>query len=209
MRLLSLKAFFLLRDEYELLFNLQQDLSRVLYDFDGVNLLSDDEQNLLSKKVDELDIADKLIELQVYSEDYSRLVQHALTGQVFSFKPKEREPFIGKILTANGWKLIQEVSENKFDAKMIALAKKEASKSEEPVKCGVVLVDKDNQIIAKAFNTQRSDNRTANHAEMNAIAKANEQIGQKLKGVTAYCSCEPCPMCLTALIFPHDLDMIW
>jgi tRNA(Arg) A34 adenosine deaminase TadA len=36
---------------------------------------------------------------------------------------------------------------------------------------------------------------------MKAIAQANKQIGRKLTGVTAYGNCEPCTMCLTALIF--------
>ncbi len=76
-----------------------------------------------------------------------------------------------------------------------------AEKSEEPVKCASVLVAKDGQILAQTFNTQRSDDLTAAHAEMKAIAEANKLIGRKLKGVTAYGNCEPCTMCLTALIF--------
>lgn len=76
-----------------------------------------------------------------------------------------------------------------------------AQESTEPLKCACILVDKAGQVVAKAFNSQRSDDLTASHAEMKAIAEANGKLGRKLTGVTAYGSCEPCTMCLTALIF--------
>jgi tRNA(Arg) A34 adenosine deaminase TadA len=76
-----------------------------------------------------------------------------------------------------------------------------AQDSTEPLKCACVLVNKDGQVVAKSFNSQRSDNLTASHAEMKAIAEANAKLGRKLSGVTAYGNCEPCTMCLTALIF--------
>lgn len=75
-----------------------------------------------------------------------------------------------------------------------------AEQSEEPVKCASILV-KDGAIVAQSFNTQRKDNLTASHAEMKSIAAANNTLGRKLTGVTAYGNCEPCTMCLTALIF--------
>lgn len=55
--------------------------------------------------------------------------------------------------------------------------------------------------MASNFNTQRLDNATASHAEMKSIAEANAKLGRKLTGLTAYGNCEPCTMCLTALIF--------
>lgn len=76
-----------------------------------------------------------------------------------------------------------------------------ANKSKEPLGCGSILVDKDGQILAHNFNSQRTDNLTASHAEMKSIADANKKVGRKLQGVTAYGNCEPCTMCLTALIF--------
>lgn len=76
-----------------------------------------------------------------------------------------------------------------------------AQQSNEPVGCGSVLVDKTGKAVASAFNSQRDDNLTASHAEMKAIAMANKVMGRKLTGVTAYGNCEPCTMCLTALIF--------
>lgn len=76
-----------------------------------------------------------------------------------------------------------------------------AEQSDEPVKCASILVDASGKIVAQTFNTQRADNLTASHAEMKAIARANKLLGRKLKGLTAYGNCEPCTMCLTALIF--------
>jgi tRNA(Arg) A34 adenosine deaminase TadA len=76
-----------------------------------------------------------------------------------------------------------------------------ARESTEPVACASILVDQQGHILAETFNTQRMDGLTASHAEMKAIAQANRQLGRKLKGVTAYGNCEPCTMCLTALIF--------
>lgn len=75
-----------------------------------------------------------------------------------------------------------------------------AASSNEPVKCASILVNKDG-VIASAYNSQREDGLTASHAEMKAIAIANKKLGRKLEGVTAYGNCEPCTMCLTALIF--------
>jgi len=76
-----------------------------------------------------------------------------------------------------------------------------ATQSTEPVKCASILVDDQGTVLAEAINTQRQDGLTASHAEMKAIAAANRQIGRKLTGVTAYGNCEPCTMCLTALLF--------
>lgn len=87
-----------------------------------------------------------------------------------------------------------------MDKKYLEEAMILASQSKEPVGCGSILVSKDGKVIAKAFNSQHSDGLTASHAEMKAIVLANKVMGRKLKGVTAYGNCEPCTMCLTALI---------
>jgi len=88
-----------------------------------------------------------------------------------------------------------------MDEKYLRQAISLASQSKEPVGCGSLLVSKDGEIIAETFNSQREDGLTASHAEMKAIALANKKLGRKLTGVTAYGNCEPCTMCLTALIF--------
>lgn len=76
-----------------------------------------------------------------------------------------------------------------------------SQKSPEPVGCGVLIVQNGN-IIAKTYNSQRADNVAVNHAEIKAIIEANKQTGsRKLENAVAYCSCEPCAMCLTALSY--------
>jgi tRNA(Arg) A34 adenosine deaminase TadA len=76
-----------------------------------------------------------------------------------------------------------------------------AKQSEEPLGCGSILVNEQGEIVASNFNSQRADGSTASHAEMKSIAEANRKLGRKLNGLTAYGNCEPCTMCLTALIF--------
>lgn len=87
------------------------------------------------------------------------------------------------------------------DKKFLNVAIQIAAQSQEPVKCGSVFVDKQGMIIASNYNSQRADGLTASHAEMKSIAEANKKLGRKLTGVTAYGNCEPCTMCLSALIF--------
>jgi len=73
--------------------------------------------------------------------------------------------------------------------------------SPEPVGCGVVIVDEQG-IVTETYNSQRADNIAVHHAEIKAIIEANKKTGsRKLEGATAYCSCEPCAMCLTALSY--------
>ncbi len=87
------------------------------------------------------------------------------------------------------------------DSKYLISARELSKLSSEPLKCASILVDRDGNTIASNYNSQRKDGYTANHAEMKSIAEANRLMGRKLKNVTAYSNCEPCTMCLTALIF--------
>lgn len=76
-----------------------------------------------------------------------------------------------------------------------------SEQSTEPVGCGVVLVC-DGKIAAETSNSQRADNIAVHHAEIKAIIQANQKLSsRKLPNATAYCSCEPCAMCLTALSY--------
>lgn len=87
------------------------------------------------------------------------------------------------------------------DIEFLTLAIDLAEESSEPVGCGVVIV-RHGSVIAQAFNSQRTDNIAINHAEIKAIIAANIQLGtHKLEQAVAYCSCEPCAMCLTALSY--------
>ena len=64
---------------------------------------------------------------------------------------------------------------------------------------GAVIV-KDGKIIAESSNSVTQDNDPTAHAEVNAIRKAAKAMNTfDLSGTTIYSSCEPCPMCLSAI----------
>lgn len=64
---------------------------------------------------------------------------------------------------------------------------------------GAVIV-RDGDIIATGVNTVTLTNDPTAHAEVNAIRRAcADEKTFSLKGCTVYSSCEPCPMCLSAL----------
>ena len=64
---------------------------------------------------------------------------------------------------------------------------------------GAVIV-KNGEVISIASNTVLRDNDPTAHAEMEAIRKACENLGnESLEGCIVYTNCEPCPMCLSAL----------
>ena len=64
---------------------------------------------------------------------------------------------------------------------------------------GAVIV-RDNEIIATGTNRVVPNNDPTAHAEVMAIRNACTKLGSfKLEGCTVYSSCEPCPMCLSAL----------
>lgn len=65
---------------------------------------------------------------------------------------------------------------------------------------GCVIVDKSNIVVAEGHNRVALDNDPTSHAEIVAIrnlcAKTNTF---DLSNYTLYSSCEPCPMCLSAI----------
>ena len=64
---------------------------------------------------------------------------------------------------------------------------------------GAVIV-KDGEIIASGANSVTADNDPTAHAEVNAIRAAAKRLGTfDLSGCDIYTSCEPCPMCLSAI----------
>jgi tRNA(Arg) A34 adenosine deaminase TadA len=64
---------------------------------------------------------------------------------------------------------------------------------------GAVIV-RDDQIIATGVNRVTSSNDPTAHAEVVAIRAACEKLADfQLTGCQVYSSCEPCPMCLSAL----------
>ena len=64
---------------------------------------------------------------------------------------------------------------------------------------GAVVV-RDGEVVATGVNKVTIDNDPTAHAEVNAVRAACKRLGSfKLAGCTVYSSCEPCPMCLSAL----------
>lgn len=64
---------------------------------------------------------------------------------------------------------------------------------------GAVIV-KDGAVVATGVNRVTASNDPTAHAEVSAIRTACRNLGTfKLHGCVVYSSCEPCPMCLSAL----------
>ena len=85
--------------------------------------------------------------------------------------------------------------------------------SEESVRKGGgpfgAVIARDGEIIAEASNSVTIDHDPTAHAEVNAIRKAAEVLGNyDLSGCEIFTSCEPCPMCLGAIYWAH-LDKIY
>lgn len=72
-------------------------------------------------------------------------------------------------------------------------------KSNEGGPFGAVIA-KDGVLIAKSPNTVTTSNDPTAHAEINAIRLACKELNTfDLSGCEIYSSCEPCPMCLSAI----------
>lgn len=73
---------------------------------------------------------------------------------------------------------------------------------------GAVIV-KNNKVVATGTNRVTSENDPTAHAEVTAIRNACKELGTfDLSGCTIYSSCEPCPMCLSAIYWAH-LDKLY
>jgi tRNA(Arg) A34 adenosine deaminase TadA len=73
---------------------------------------------------------------------------------------------------------------------------------------GAVIV-KDGKIISEGWNQVTSGHDPTAHAEVVAIRSACKALNTfSLKGCEIYTSCEPCPMCLSAIYWAH-LDRIY
>ncbi|AKM11920.1 nucleoside deaminase [Croceicoccus naphthovorans] len=79
----------------------------------------------------------------------------------------------------------------------LEMARQAAAAGEVPV--GAVVV-KDGAVIASAHNAPRTLNDPTAHAEMLAIRRAAEALGdERLTGCDLYVTLEPCPMCAGAI----------
>ena len=80
----------------------------------------------------------------------------------------------------------------------LSLAREATQEGEVPVGCVIV---KDGEIIGRGRNRREELQRTSSHAEMEAIAQANERLRSwRLDGCTLCVTLEPCPMCAGAIV---------
>lgn len=80
----------------------------------------------------------------------------------------------------------------------LALAAEAAAAGEVPVGCVIV---REGQVVGRGRNRREERRRTSSHAEMEAIAQANETLGSwRLDDCTLYVTLEPCPMCAGAIL---------
>ena len=85
-----------------------------------------------------------------------------------------------------------------YMAQALALAREAAAHGEVPVGCVIV---KDGAVVGRGRNRREEKQAVFSHAEMEAIASANEALGTwRLDGCTLYVTLEPCPMCAGAII---------
>ena len=85
-----------------------------------------------------------------------------------------------------------------FMQQALALAQEAAVHGEVPVGCVIV---RDGQVVGRGRNRREEKQSTFSHAEMEAIAGANESLGSwRLDDCTLYVTLEPCPMCAGAIL---------
>jgi tRNA(Arg) A34 adenosine deaminase TadA len=99
--------------------------------------------------------------------------------------------------------------ENMDDKSLIERVQRLAESSQEPVKCACVIVQ-GGEVLAETVNSQHIDNIAVNHAEVKAVVAANYHTGSRiLANAVAFCSCEPCAMCLTALSYAKVVRIVY
>ena len=80
----------------------------------------------------------------------------------------------------------------------LTLAREASEHGEVPVGCVIV---RGGEIVGRGRNRREEKRSTASHAEMEAIAMANERLGTwRLDDCTLYVTLEPCPMCAGAIL---------
>ena len=80
----------------------------------------------------------------------------------------------------------------------LALAREAAAHGEVPVGCVIV---RDGRIIGRGRNRREEKQAVFSHAEMEAMAQANEALGSwRLEDCDLYVTLEPCPMCAGTIL---------
>ena len=75
---------------------------------------------------------------------------------------------------------------------------------------GAVIIDKNGNIISNGNNKVLKNNDPTAHAEIVAIREACKKLNTyDLSEYILYTSCEPCPMCLSAIIWANIKDVYY
>ena len=97
-------------------------------------------------------------------------------------------------------------SKNNFMLRAIELSIKSVHSMGGPFGCVIV---KDDNIIAEGSNEVTTNNDPTAHAEIVTIRKACKILNTfNLEGTQIFTSCEPCPMCLSAIYWSH-IDKVY
>ena len=95
---------------------------------------------------------------------------------------------------------------NEFMKRAIELSIESVNRGGGPFGCVVVKNDK---IISEGSNKVTASNDPTAHGEIVAIREACRQVNNfSLKGLELYSTCEPCPMCLSAIYWAR-IDKIY
>ncbi|MBL6674675.1 MAG: nucleoside deaminase [Alphaproteobacteria bacterium] len=98
------------------------------------------------------------------------------------------------------------MNSNFFMQKAIDLSIKNIYNNGGPFGCVIV---KNNKIISEGVNSVTQNNDPTAHAEIVAIRSACKILNNfDLSGCELYTSCEPCPMCLSAIYWSH-IDLVY
>lgn len=85
-----------------------------------------------------------------------------------------------------------------FMRQALALAREAAAAGEVPVGCVIV---REGVVVGRGRNRREETRAAASHAEMEAIAQANEALHSwRLEDCELYVTLEPCPMCAGAIL---------
>jgi tRNA(Arg) A34 adenosine deaminase TadA len=71
------------------------------------------------------------------------------------------------------------------------------------------IVIKNNKILAKSHDTEITENDPTAHAEINVIKKASKSLGRELQNCILLSTHEPCPMCMTAIIWSKISELVY
>ena len=95
---------------------------------------------------------------------------------------------------------------NKFMERAIELSIESINNNGGPFSSVII---KEGKIIAEGSNKVTSTNDPTAHGEIVAIRQACKKLNDfNLKGCELYSTCEPCPMCLSAIYWAH-IDKIY